>query len=580
MCGDLQTERHEAYGWKHQQSGAVTRQITIACFIGIYNIRSVTSARKYDMSQTRRDFIRDTSTVAAALSVPARVTAVAPLSRHLDEQGGVSLRELCLLALDAARTTGASYADVRIVSTRTQLISAAETRVTALSDSETFGVGVRALVGGAWGFTAGRQLTRQECQRLAVEAVEKARANVRGLRTPVELAPVDAYPDGAWRSPIRKDPFRVSMEEKADLLLSANSEALKVVGAQFVNSSMMFTRQQTTFASTEGSIIEQTVYRSVPSMTVTAVASDFSDFQSRSSTEIAPMGLGYEHVERADLVGSAGQWAEEAVAKLSAVSVEPGQYDLVIDPSNLFLTIHESIGRPTELDRALGYEANYGGTSFVAPPEEVIGKLRYGPEFMNVLGDRNQEGALATVGWDDEGVPADSWPIVQDGLFVDYQTTREQVSWISDFTETTMSHGCARAQSWDNVQLQRMPNVSLMPGEEDVVIDDIIAATDRGILIKGRGSYSIDQQGYNFQFGGQVFYEIVSGKVGRMLRDVAYQGNTLDFWNSMDMLGGPRSYFLGGTVADSKGQPAQANAVSHGCPPARFKQFQVINTVR
>jgi TldD protein len=532
------------------------------------------------MSQTRRDFIRHTSAVAAALSVPTRATAVASLPAHLDGQGGVSLRELCLLALDAARTAGASYADVRIVNTRTQFVSAHESRVTSLSDTETFGVGVRALVSGAWGFTAGRRLTRQECQRVAVEAVEKARANVRGLRTPVELAPVDAYPDGAWRSPIRKDPFRVSMGEKADLLLSANAEALKVAGAQFVNSSMLFTRQQTTFASTEGSIIEQTAYRSVPSMTVTAVATDFSDFQSRSSTEIAPMGLGYEHVERADFVGRAGEWAEEAVAKLSAVSVEPGQYDLVIDPTNLFLTVHECIGHPTELDRALGYEADYAGTSFVAPPKDVIGKLRYGPEFMNVLGDRNQEGALATVGWDDEGVPADSWPIVKDGIFVDYQTTREQVSWVSDLTEITTSHGCSDAQSWDNVQLQRMPNVSLMPGEEDFVIADLIAATDRGILVKGRGSYSIDQQRYNFEFGGQVFYEIVAGKVGRMLRDVAYQGNTLDFWNSMDMLGGPRSYFLGGTVADSKGQPAQAGAVSHGCPPARFKQFKVINTVR
>lgn len=532
------------------------------------------------MAQTRRDFVRNTSAVAAALSVPARATAGAFLSDQLDSQGGVSLKELCLLALDAARTAGAGYADVRIVNTRTQSISTRENRVTELSDSEMSGIGVRALAAGAWGFTANRGLTRQECQHVAAEAVERARENARAVRAPVELARVDAYPDGTWRSPIRRDPFVVSMEEKADLLLSANAEALRVAGSRFVSSSMTFVRQQTTFASTEGSIIEQTAYRSIPSMTVTAVASDFSDFQTRTSGEIAPMGLGYEHVEMSDLQGRAREWAEDAVAKLSAVSVEPGQYDVIIDPTNLFLTIHESIGHPTELDRALGYEANYAGTSFLAPPEDVIGKLRFGPEFMNVLGDRNQEGALATVGWDDEGVPADSWSIVKDGLFVDYQTTREQVPWISDLTGITRSHGCAHAQSWDKIQFQRMPNVSLMPGEEDLVLDDLISATDRGILIKGRGSYSIDQQRYNFQFGGQVFHEVNAGKIGRMLKDVAYQGNTLDFWNSMDMLGGPRSYFLGGTVGDSKGQPPQANAVSHGCPPARFNQFRVINTAR
>ncbi len=532
------------------------------------------------MSQTRRDFIKNTSVAAAALSVPARAIAVESPSLYETAQGGVPLRELCLLALDAARTAGATYADVRIVNTRSQFISTRESRVTSLSDNEMVGVGVRALAGGAWGFTASRRLSRQECQRVAAQAVEEAKANVRGVRTPVDLAPVDAYPDGTWRSPIRKDPFRVPMEEKADLLFSANTEALRVAGARFANSSMLFVRQQTTFASTEGSIIEQTVYRSAPSMTVIAVASDFSDSQTRSSAEVAPMGLGYEHVENADFVGRAREWAEEAVAKLSAVSVESGDYDLILDPTNLFLTIHESIGHPTELDRALGYEANYAGTSFLAPPEDVLGTLRYGPEFMNVLGDRNQEGALATVGWDDEGVPADSWSIVKDGLFVDYQTTREQVPWISDLTGVTRSHGCSSAQSWDKVQFQRMPNVSLMPGEQDYVLDDLIAATERGILIKGRGSYSIDQQRYNFQFGGQVFYEVSGGKVGRMLKDVAYQGNTLEFWNSMDMLGGPRSYFLGGTIGDAKGQPTQANAVSHGCPAARFHEFKVINTVR
>ncbi|NIM48113.1 MAG: hypothetical protein GTN78_00770 [Gemmatimonadales bacterium] len=341
---------------------------------------------------------------------------------------------------------------------------------------------------------------------------------------------------------------------------------------------MSFVRLQTTFASTEGSIIEQTMYRSLPSMTVTAVSSDFSDFQRRSSTEIPPMGVGYELVRAADFAGRAMGWAEEAVQKLSAKPVEPGQYDLILDPSHLFLTIHENIGHPTELDRAMGYEANYAGTSFLAPPEAVIGKFRYGPEMMNIQGDRTQRGALATVGWDDEGVPADSWPIVKDGVFVDYQTTREQAGWIAPLTGITRSHGCSYAQSWDRVQFQRMPNVSLLPGEDDYVLDDLVAATDRGILIKGRGSYSIDQQRYNFQFGGQVFYEVRGGQITGMLKDVAYQGRTPEFWNSMDMLGGPRSYALGGTFYDGKGQPAQVNAVSHGCPAARFRQVTVLST--
>ena len=532
------------------------------------------------MSTTRRDFLKHSSVAAAALAaIPRGGIAVSP-SLGVRPGGNSYLKEVCVIALDAARSAGASYADVRVVNSRSQFIATREERVSGLSDSETLGFGVRVLVGGAWGFVGSRNVAREECRRVAQRAVEQARANQRGVRQPVTLAPVDAYPDATWHSPIRIDPFEIPIGDKVELLLTANAAALKVRGARFVNSSMFLVRQETTFASTEGSIIEQTIYRSSPSMTVTAVASDFADFQSRTSTEIAPMGLGFEHVEDADLPGRAAEWAEEAVQKLSARPVEPGQYDLILDPTNLFLTIHESIGHPTELDRALGYEANYAGTSFIAPPEAMIGKLRYGPEFMNVLGDRTQRGALATVGWDDEGVPADSWPIVKDGIFVDYQTTREQAAWISELTGVTRSHGCSYAQSWDAVPFQRMPNVSLMPGEDDYVLDDLIAATDRGILVKGRGSYSIDQQRYNFQFGGQVFYEVSGGRIGGMLRDVAYQGRTLDFWNSMDLIGGPRSYFLGGTVGDAKGQPAQANAVSHGCPPARFRKFDVINTSR
>jgi TldD protein len=260
--------------------------------------------------------------------------------------------------------------------------------------------------------------------------------------------------------------------------------------------------------------------------------------------------------------------------------VEPGRYDLILDPTNLWLTIHESIGHPTELDRAMGYEANYAGTSFVAPPEEKIGKLRYGTELMNIQGDRTQEGSLARAAWDDEGVAPDKWLIIEKGMFRDYQTTREQAAWISTLTGVRKSHGCSFADSWESVQFQRMPNVSLLPGTKDIGLNDIVAATDRGIIVKNRGSWSIDHQRYNFQFSGQACYEVRGGKITGMLKDVAYQANTPAFWNSMDMIGGPKSYWLGGSFSDGKGEPSQSNSVSHGCPPARFRNVNIVSTGR
>jgi TldD protein len=244
------------------------------------------------------------------------------------------------------------------------------------------------------------------------------------------------------------------------------------------------------------------------------------------------------------------------------------------------LTLHESLGHPTELDRAIGEEANYAGTSFVAPPEKVIGRLKYGPAFMKVQADRTQAGSLSRVAWDDEGVPADQWLLIDKGIFKDYQTTREQVARIQKLTGVTRSHGCSFADSWDAVQFQRMPNVSLLPGDRDIGLDDIIADTERGIVITHAGSWSIDHQRYNFQFSGQAFREVRKGKVVGMLRDVAYQSTTPVFWNSMDMIGGKRSYWLGGAFNDGKGEPSQINSVSHGCVPARFRNVTILNTRR
>jgi TldD protein len=551
--------------------------------------------REDGVNRSRRDFLKQTSAAVAALGVasvgaPHALSALAPRPSPPRDPGDPVFKDLAMHALDAARSAGASYADVRISRNRSQAIFTRERRVQGLSDNETLGFGVRVLVDGAWGFSASRELTRDEVAAVARQAVAQARANRAALVRPVVLAPVTPTPDGTWRGAwIRTDPFDIAIEDKVALLLQANEAALRVVDPEnrrrgFVTSQMFFLREEKTLATTDGTYVVQTIYRAQPSMTVTAIAPDNSDFQSRQSTDVQPMGRGWEHVVEARLVENAPRWAEEARQKLAAKSVEVGRYDLVLHPTHLWLTIHESIAHPTELDRAMGYEANYAGTSFVAPPEKVLGSLRYGPEFMNVQGDRSQEGSLSAVGWDDEGVKPDEFLIIRNGVFDDYQTTREQAPWLESWYRKrgreVRSHGCSYAQSWADVQFQRMPNVSLLPGERDLSWDDLIAATDRGIAIVGEGSFSIDQQRYNAQFGGQLFYEIRGGKIVGMLKDVAYQMRTPEFWNALDMLGGRRSYMLGGAFNDGKGQPSQSNAVSHGCVPTRHRQINVINTGR
>ena len=542
------------------------------------------------MGQSRREFIKSTS---AALGV----AGIAPLSAGRIAIGGLNppqtireiaiapepgITELAAIALAAAKSAGAEYADVRFVRNRNQNVSTREQRVSGVSDNETYGFGVRALVGGCWGFSASRDLTKDEVARVAKQSAAQARANRSALVRPVQLAPAPVVASGTWKSPIETDPFDVAIEDKVALLLAANQAALAVKGARFVNSSMFFLREEKTFASTEGSNTFQVIYRTQPSMTVTAVGN--GDFATRESVDIAPRGVGYEHVRNSKLLEMAPKWASEAVEKLTAKPVEVGRYDLVLHPSHLWLTIHESVAHPTEIDRAMGYEANYAGTSFVAPPEKVLGALRYGSELMNIRGDRTQPGSLSACGWDDEGVKPEEFDIIKKGVFVDYQTTREQALWLDWYYKklgrTTRSHGCSYAQTWAAVQFQRMPNVSLLPGQQDLGWDDLIAATDRGIAIIGDGSFSIDQQRYNAQFGGQVFYEIKGGKITGMLKDVAYQMKTPEFWASLDMVGGAKSYFLGGAFGDAKGQPVQVNAISHGAPVTRFRNVNVINTGR
>jgi TldD protein len=492
-----------------------------------------------------------------------------------------AVRELLLEALDAASRGGAEYADARISRYRNSSVATREQQIVNVVEGDTMGVGVRVLVAGTWGFGASRDLTKSGVAVAAREAVAIARANRLPEADRVRLAPAPVVPDGRWQTPYTMDPFEVPVEQKADLLLRTNAAALRAPNVRFVSSAMLFVKEEKSFASSEGTFTQQTAVRSWMPFAATAVSTDRTDFQSRGEV-IAPMGRGYEYLLERDPVENARLWGEQAAEKLKAKSVDVGRYDLVLHPSHLFLTIHESVAHPTELDRALGYEANYAGTSFVAPPRDVLGTLRFGSPLMNMVGDRDQPGSLAAIGWDDEGVKPDRFDIIKKGVLVDYQTTREQAPmldwWYARRGVPVRSHGCSYAQRPSDVQFQRMPNVSLMPGDKDLGWDDLIAATDRGIAIMSRGSYSIDQQRYNAQFGGQLFYEIRGGKIVGMLKDVAYQMRTPEFWASLDMLGGARSWEMGGTFNDGKGQPSQANAVSHGCPPSRFRNINVIRT--
>ncbi len=512
------------------------------------------------------------SQLHAALQVPSPPFKMDP-----------AIRVLLMEALDAAKLAGASYADARIARQRLNVIQTRERQIEEIEDSDTIGCGVRALVDGCWGFAATPRLTKDSVVRAAREATAVAKANRVARDQVVELAATQVWPDASWKSDHTIDPWDVSLEEKTDLLLRANAEALKVPRVKYVSSSLTFIKDERNFASSEGSVIAQQFVRSYPDVDITAVATDFSDFQTRGNV-VPPAARGWEYIKEVDLVGNMARWAAEAAEKLTARPVREGKYDLILHSSHLWLTIHESIGHPTELDRAMGYEANFAGTSFLAPPRRVLGQFKYGPEFMNIQGDRTQKGAVSTIGYDDEGVRPDDFLIVKDGIFNDYQTTREQANWLNWWygpqKVPVRSHGCSYAENWSSVQFQRMPNVSLLPGEGQVGWEDLLSATDDGIAIVGNGSFSIDQQRYNAQFGGQVFYEVKKGRITGMLKDVAYQLRTPDFWNSMDLIGGPATYELHGTLYDGKGQPEQSNSAGHGTVPARFRQQNVINTGR
>ena len=541
----------------------------------------------------RREFVRLAGMGAGAVVVPVwgqQVPAVGA-GGAITPIPTADKKVLADIALETAQSNGASYADVRIGRYLNQFISARNTKIQNITNTESFGVGIRVIVNGTWGFAATNDVTPEGISRAATEAAAIARANSRFQTEPVQLAPQAGFGEVAWRTPIEINAFEVPISEKAELLAAA-SEAALANGANFIDSRLYLVNEQKYFASTEGSYIDQDIHRTWPTFTVTAVDKASGEFKTRAALS-APVGMGYEYLSgRAegkvdapttvlydryyDMVEDAGLAAEQARATLSAKSVEPGQYTLVLEPSHLFLTIHESVGHPLELDRVLGYEANYAGTSFATLDKWRSKSFNYGSELVTLFADRTQENSLGVVGWDDEGVPAKRWDLVKDGILVNYQAIRDQVHILGE----EASHGCCYADNWSSVQFQRMPNVSLEPGRDPLTVNEMIAGVDKGIYIVGRGSYSIDQQRYNFQFGGQLFYEIENGKITNQLRDVAYQSNTQDFWNACSAICDERDYRLNGTFRDGKGQPPQISAVSHGSATTRFDGVNVINTAR
>jgi len=517
-------------------------------------------------------------------------------SKNIDVQQaleGVDVRikkELADAGLNAAKGAGASYADVRIGRYLNQFVITRENRVLNVANTESYGVGIRVIANGCWGFAATNEVTKDGVAKAAKRAVAVAKANSKLGSAPVQLAPQKGYGEVSWKTPIEKNAFEVPIKEKVDLLLGANASAI-AGGANFVNSTIFAVNEQKYFASTDGSYIDQDIHRLYPSFNVTKIDSASNSFQTRRSLS-SPVGMGYEYLmpvesekvtgittrykKRYDMLEDMKFATKQAAEKITAKSVEPGKYDLVLDPSHLWLTIHESVGHPTELDRVLGYEANYAGTSFLTLDKWKSGKFNFGSKNVNVTGDKTEVGSLGAVGYDDEGVGTKKWDIIKDGTLVNYQAIRDQAHIIG----LKESQGCCYSQSWQDVQFQRMPNVSLQPGKTPLAVDDMIKNVEKGIYIIGDGSFSIDQQRYNFQFGGQLFYEIKNGKIAGMLNDVAYQANTQEFWNSCSAVCDERDYRLGGSFNDGKGQPSQSSAVSHGSSTARFNGVNVINTKR
>jgi len=541
----------------------------------------------------RKEFLQLSAMGFGALllpGMPAFGRDVSPEELLYEGMDVSAKKQLADVALNAAKAKGATYTDVRIGRYLNQFVTTREKRVQNVANTESFGVGVRVIADGCWGFAASYKVTKEDVAQTAARAVAVARANAKIKAGVVQLVPQKGYGEVSWKTPIVTNAFEVPIKQKVDLLLAVNAVAMDA-GASFINSAILAVDEQKYFASTDGSYIDQDVHRIYPFFNVTKIDKASGKFETRRSLS-SPVGMGYEYLtatdadkvqgvttrykNRYDMMEDVKNATADVTQKLTAKTVEPGKYDLVLDPSHLWLTIHESIAHPTELDRVLGYEANFAGTSFLTLERLRSKSFQFGSKYINIVADKLQPGSLGAVGYDDEGVGTKQWDIIKDGILVNFQAIRDQAH-ILGLKE---SQGCCYSQSWSDVQFQRMPNISLQPGKDTLSPDDMIKNVEKGIYIIGDGSFSIDQQRYNFQFGGQTFYEIANGKIMGMLKDVAYQANTQEFWNSCVGVADKSDYRLGGAFNDGKGQPAQSNAVSHGAATARFNGVNVINTAR
>jgi TldD protein len=477
------------------------------------------------------------------------------------------LKDIIDRALNQAQVSQVQYADVRTVQNQTETLVVKDGIIETLNNEQSTGFGVRALVDGAWGFASSNELSNQEIERITALAIKIALASSRAKKDKVELGPAITS-QGSYHTHLSIDPFQLTLEEKLAVLLAADAEMAQVQGLRVRRGSLTFIKEQKLFANTEGALVEQTIFETGGG--IQAIAVGEGEVQSRSyptSFGRQQLTAGWEAVEDWDLPGNAQRVASEAVALLTA---DPCPSDLtttlILGGDQIALQVHESCGHPIELDRVFGTEAAYAGTSFLTT--EKLNSFQYGSPVVNITADSTRPWGLGTFGWDDEGVPAQSTPIVKDGLFVGYLMSRETASRLG-----MASNGCMRASGWDRTPLIRMTNVSLEPGSWD--LEDMIADTDQGIFMETNRSWSIDDRRYNFQFGTEIGYEIKNGKLGRLLRNPTYTGITPQFWNSCDAVANEKSWKMYGTPNCGKGQPPQVAHTGHGAAPARFRNVQV-----
>ncbi|HXY48813.1 MAG TPA: TldD/PmbA family protein [Terriglobales bacterium] len=486
------------------------------------------------------------------------------------------MKDIASWALNVAALHGASFADLRIVDDRSRALATKNGKVGHAADSESLGMGMRVIADGAWGFAASDDLRRGAVEATAGRAVAIAKASARVKRENIRLAPERAV-IAEWATPHQIDPFTTSVEQNLELLLRIDSELRSVAGVTLAETSMNFRREEQWYVSSEGSQIHQTKFSTGAGYAAYSFAG--SEIMKRSYPNSFGgqwQNKGYELILELKLLDNARRIAEEAVALHKAEQCPQGVFTIILDSAQLGLQIHESIGHPVELDRVLGMEANFAGMSFLTL--DKLRRLRYGSELVNVVADARQEHGpgLGTFGFDDEGVPAQCTPIITEGLFTGYLSSRETAQAIG----AHRSGGTMRAESWNRLPMIRMTNISILPGEKPLAREQLIADTDHGIYMETNKSWSIDDKRYNFQFGCEIGWEIKSGKRARLLKNPSYSGITTEFWNSMDAICSRDEWTLWGTPNCGKGQPQQVMGTGHGAAPARFRNIQVGSAYR